>query len=75
MEMMSKVKGETGRRAETEEHAKDVDLVFEEGDLKSIAPVGAYPVLDKRGYRPQNMAGASARARSSPPSSRLRLKT
>ena len=60
--MMSKVKGETGRRAETEEHAKDVDLVFEEGGLKSIALVGAYPVLEERGYRPQDMAGASARA-------------
>ena len=64
--MMSKVKGETGRRAETEEHAKDVDLVFEEGDLKSIALVGAYPVLEERGYKHQNMAAASARGRRRP---------
>ena len=60
--MMSKVKGETGRRAETDEHAKDVDLVFEGGGLKGIALAGAYSVLEERGYRPQNMAGASAGA-------------
>jgi len=62
MTRMSKVKGETERRAGTEEHAKDVGLVFEEGVLESIALVGAYPVLEERGYGLQNTAGVSARA-------------
>jgi NTE family protein len=45
-----------------EERTKDVDLVFEGGGLKGIALAGAYSVLEERGYRPQNMAGASAGA-------------
>jgi NTE family protein len=48
--------------AVTEEHERDVDLVFEGGGLKGIALVGAYSVLEERGYRPQNIAGASAGA-------------
>ena len=48
--------------AATEEHTKDVDLVFEGGGLKGIALVGAYSVLEERGYRPQNIAGTSAGA-------------
>lgn len=41
---------------------KYVDLVFEGGGVKGIALVGAFSVLEKRGYEPQNMAGASAGA-------------
>lgn len=39
-----------------------VDLVFEGGGVKGIGLVGAYSILEKRGYRPVNMAGASAGA-------------
>jgi NTE family protein len=39
-----------------------VDLVFEGGGVKGIALVGAFSVLEERGYEPQNMAGASAGA-------------
>jgi NTE family protein len=49
-------------RVATEGHARNVDLVFEGGGLKGIALAGAYSVLEERGYRPQNMAGASAGA-------------
>src|SRR5918998_4848068 len=45
-----------------EGHERDVNLVFEGGGLKGIALVGAYSVLEERGYRPQNIAGASAGA-------------
>ena len=48
--------------AAREGHARDVDLVFEGGGLKGIALVGAYSVLEERGYRPQNIAGTSAGA-------------
>src|SRR5215213_3449484 len=48
--------------AVTEGHEGDVDLVFEGGGLKGIGLVGAYSVLEERGYRPQNVAGASAGA-------------
>src|ERR687898_2754545 len=48
--------------AVTEGHEGDVDLVFEGGGLKGIALVGAYSVLEERGYRPQNIAGTSAGA-------------
>src|SRR5215207_2701070 len=48
--------------AATEGQARDVDLVFEGGGLKGIALVGAYSVLEERGYRPQNIAGTSAGA-------------
>ncbi len=41
---------------------KYVDLVFEGGGVKGIALVGAFSVLEERGYEPQNMAGASAGA-------------
>ncbi len=41
---------------------KYVDLVFEGGGVKGIALVGAFSVLQERGYEPQNMAGASAGA-------------
>ncbi len=41
---------------------KYVDLVFEGGGVKGIALVGAFSVLEQRGYEPQNMAGASAGA-------------
>src|ERR687897_77710 len=50
------------QRLQTEGHAKDVDLVFEGGGLKGIAFVGAYSALEEHGYRPQNLAGASAGA-------------
>jgi NTE family protein len=46
----------------TEGHARDLDLVFEGGGLKGIALVGAYSVLEERGYRLQNIAGTSAGA-------------
>jgi NTE family protein len=39
-----------------------VDLVFQGGGIKGIGLVGAYSVLEERGYRPKNMAGASAGA-------------
>src|SRR5215208_2534246 len=48
--------------AVTEGHEGDVDLVFEGGGLKGIGIVGAYSVLEERGYRPQNVAGTSAGA-------------
>ena len=41
---------------------KSVDLVFEGGGVKGIGLVGAYSVLEERGYRPVNMAGSSAGA-------------
>ena len=59
--MVIKEKGGV-RQAFTEERARDVDLVFEGGGLKGIALVGAYSVLEERGYRPQNIAGTSAGA-------------
>jgi len=37
-----------------------VDLVFQGGGVKGIGLVGAYSVLEERGYQPVNMAGASA---------------
>src|SRR5215212_3240463 len=46
----------------TGNNERDVDLVFEGGGLKGIALVGAYSVLEERGYRPQNIAGTSAGA-------------
>lgn len=39
-----------------------VDLVFEGGGVKGIGLVGAFSVLEERGYEPQNMAGTSAGA-------------
>jgi NTE family protein len=39
-----------------------VDLVFEGGGVKGIALVGAYSVLEERGYQPNNVAGTSAGA-------------
>ena len=39
-----------------------MDLVFEGGGVKGIALIGAFSVLEERGYKPQNMAGASAGA-------------
>ena len=47
---------------ESENRQKYVDLVFEGGGVKGIALVGAFSVLEERGYEPQNMAGASAGA-------------
>ncbi len=47
---------------ESENREKYVDLVFEGGGVKGIALVGAFSVLEERGYQPQNMAGASAGA-------------
>ena len=44
------------------EQKRNVDLVFEGGGVKGIALVGAFSVLEERGYEPQNMAGASAGA-------------
>jgi NTE family protein len=41
---------------------KTADLVFQGGGVKGIGLVGAYSVLEERGYRPVNMAGASAGA-------------
>jgi NTE family protein len=37
-----------------------VDLVFEGGGVKGIGLVGAFSVLEERGYEPQNIAGTSA---------------
>ena len=39
-----------------------VDLVFEGGGVKGIGLIGAYSVLEEQGYKPVNMAGASAGA-------------
>ena len=44
---------------------KSADLVFQGGGVKGIGLVGAYSVLEERGYRPMNMAGASAGASTS----------
>ena len=59
--MVTKEKGGI-RQAFTGGRAKDVDLVFEGGGLKGIGLAGAYSVLEERGFRPQNTAGASAGA-------------
>src|SRR5919112_919108 len=50
------------RAGESENREKYVDLVFEGGGVKGIALVGAFSMLEERGYEPQNMAGASAGA-------------
>lgn len=39
-----------------------VDLVFQGGGVKGVGLVGAYSVLEERGYRHQNLAGSSAGA-------------
>jgi NTE family protein len=49
-------------RETAEGYERYVDLVFEGGGVKGIALVGAFSVLEERGYEPQNMAGASAGA-------------
>ena len=54
--MSERVIGTNGNRE------RYVDLVFEGGGVKGIALVGAFSVLEERGYEPQNMAGASAGA-------------
>ena len=41
---------------------RPVDLVLEGGGVKGVALVGAYSVLEERGYRPECVAGASAGA-------------
>lgn len=41
---------------------KPVDLVFQGGGIKGIGLVGAYSILEERGYQPVSMAGASAGA-------------
>lgn len=48
--------------AETNQQNSPVDLVFEGGGVKGIGLVGAYSILEERGYRPVNMAGTSAGA-------------
>lgn len=45
--------------ASANKHVTPVDLVFQGGGLKDISLVGAYSVLEMRGYQPVNMAGAS----------------
>ena len=45
--------------AEFEHH---MDLVCEGGGVKGIGLVGAFAVLEERGYQPQNVAGTSAGA-------------
>jgi NTE family protein len=44
------------------ERQESADLVFQGGGVKGIGLVGAYSILEERGYRPVNMAGASAGA-------------
>ena len=39
-----------------------MDLVLEGGGVKGVGLVGAYAVLEERGYHPENIAGASAGA-------------
>lgn len=39
-----------------------VDLVMEGGGVKGIALVGAFSILEQRGFQPQNLAGTSAGA-------------
>jgi NTE family protein len=41
---------------------RSVDLVLEGGGVKGIALAGALATLEERGYRPENLAGASAGA-------------
>ena len=41
---------------------KRVDLVFEGGGVKGLGLVGAFSVLEERGYKPQSVAGSSAGA-------------
>ena len=48
--------------ARIDEQGPTVDLVFEGGGVKGIGLVGAYSILEERGYRPVNMAGTSAGA-------------
>lgn len=52
-EQESRADGTSARRA---------DLVFQGGGVKGIGLVGAYSVLERRGFEPANMAGASAGA-------------
>jgi NTE family protein len=53
----------TGRRTRaSKEQEERVDLVFEGGGVKGIALVGALSVLEERGFKTQNVAGASAGA-------------
>jgi NTE family protein len=47
---------------DTPDTEKRVDLVFEGGGVKGIALVGAYSILEGRGFRTQNVAGTSAGA-------------
>ena len=51
-----------GSAAAGNQNEKAADLVFQGGGVKGIGLVGAYSVLEKRGYQPVNMAGASAGA-------------
>lgn len=51
-----------GEGAAGNEQKTPVDLVFQGGGIKGIGLVGAYSVLEEHGYRPKNMAGASAGA-------------
>lgn len=44
------------------EYEHYVDLVCEGGGVKGIGLAGAYAALEKHGYKPQNVAGASAGA-------------
>jgi NTE family protein len=50
------------RIVENWEREKKLDLVCEGGGVLGIGLVGAYAVLEERGFRPQNLAGTSAGA-------------
>jgi NTE family protein len=48
--------------AASDEYEYFVDLVCEGGGVKGIGLVGAFSLLEERGYKPQNLAGTSAGA-------------
>src|SRR5215470_6654263 len=48
--------------AQTNDQAKNVDLVLEGGGVKGIALVGAFTVLEEHGYQVRRVAGSSAGA-------------
>lgn len=51
-----------GEEAGEGELMSGVDLVLEGGGVKGVALVGAFFVIEERGYEPEIVAGASAGA-------------
>jgi NTE family protein len=56
------VQSEIARIVAEWEQSKRIDLVCEGGGVLGIGLVGAYSILEERGFQPQNLAGTSAGA-------------